>query len=248
LGRFTQWDTYAGDIKNPISLNHYIYCYQDPVGYRDSTGNIPIETVLDIVSIGVSADDFFKAPSLENGLYLAWDIGATVLPYLPGSYTVKGLRLLNHADNASDIAKAFGSVGSIADAAAVFQKNHRSIIGSYSDVKKLVKSLGVKGYEVHHLIEKRFASTLGMKTNDMLSVALDKETHKKITKLMREYIPYNSIFKGMDSLTTSTATEQDIWDALRKVYTHEDVNMPMYLDYLQEELMAAGFNLNWGSW
>ena len=48
LGRFTQQDTYLGDYKIPLSLNYYIYCYNDPIEYRDESGNIPVETVLDL--------------------------------------------------------------------------------------------------------------------------------------------------------------------------------------------------------
>ena len=43
------------------------------------------------------------------------------------------------------------------------------------------------------MIEKRFAQNLGIKNaDDILSVALDKDVHKKITKAFRDEIGYNN--------------------------------------------------------
>nr|WP_278246591.1 RHS repeat-associated core domain-containing protein [Clostridium bornimense] len=46
--RFLQEDTYTGDVKDPLSLNLYTYCHNNPLIYDDPTGHI-IDTILDMV-------------------------------------------------------------------------------------------------------------------------------------------------------------------------------------------------------
>jgi len=92
LGRFINEDSYEGQVNNPLSLNVYAYGYNNPIGYIDSSGNIPVETIADIFSIAWSLNDFVKNPSWSNFGYLAWDVAATIVPYVPGSYTAKGLK------------------------------------------------------------------------------------------------------------------------------------------------------------
>ena len=40
IGRFTQEDTYRGDITNPLSLNLYTYCENNPVNFLDPSGHL----------------------------------------------------------------------------------------------------------------------------------------------------------------------------------------------------------------
>lgn len=107
----------------------------------------------------------------------------------------------------------------------------------YKDIKKLSKNLGIKlseeGLEAHHLIEKRFAKKLGIEdTNEMLSVLLDKDVHRKITLELREMIGYNRDF--MRDIRTGTANAQEIWDAIRTVY--EKNGMVQYLEMIFEQI------------
>ncbi len=70
-------------------INLYGFVGNDALNYFDLMGLIPIETGLDICSIGVSSYDFCSEPSWGNFGFLCWDIGATCLPYVPGSYVGK---------------------------------------------------------------------------------------------------------------------------------------------------------------
>gem|GEM_PF-2555409 len=42
MGRFINEDTYRGQIDNPLSLNLYTYCYNNPIIYTDRSGNTPM--------------------------------------------------------------------------------------------------------------------------------------------------------------------------------------------------------------
>ena len=42
IARFLQEDTYTGDPRDPLSLNLYTYCHNEPLMYTDPTGHFPI--------------------------------------------------------------------------------------------------------------------------------------------------------------------------------------------------------------
>ena len=108
LGRFTQEDTHAGDPKNPLSLNLYTYCYNDPVQYDDPSGNVPVDTILDFISLCDSAVALCTAPSLAGVAMVALDLAALLLPYVSGTYILKGGKFVEageYLDEAVDTVK-----------------------------------------------------------------------------------------------------------------------------------------------
>lgn len=87
IGRFLSED--------PIwSTNLYAYGDNDPINKLDHTGEVA-ETVFDVASIGYSSYEFSNDPSLENGLFLVWDVAAAALPFVPGSYVARGGRAVS---------------------------------------------------------------------------------------------------------------------------------------------------------
>lgn len=54
IGRFTQQDTYAGDPKDPLSLNLYTYGYNNPVRYSDPSGHIALSLILGGALVGAA--------------------------------------------------------------------------------------------------------------------------------------------------------------------------------------------------
>ena len=255
VGRFTAPDTHWNQINMVFgdtggtmpsigaiyqSANLYAYSGNNPILYVDRNGEI-WETVLDAASIIWSGADLIRNPSWTNLGYLLWDIGATVVPFAPGSYVAKGGKLLvNTTSRSNDVVKAFNALDKVDRFEAVRNGN---VIMAYKDLTKVTKGLGL---EVHHLVEKRFDKTLNLKSNDILSIAIDKDAHQKITNMMRDEIPYNSVWKGADDLTTSTATPQQIWDATRRVY--KELGYTEYLNPLKQQFIDAGHKLNWGTW
>ena len=79
-----------------------------------------------------------------------------------------------------------------------------------------------------------------------MSVALDKDVHKQITKALREKIPYDTIFKK----GTSAASAQDVWSAL--VETYSEMNLTQYIPQLKQQLLEKATNVHeisdWLGW
>jgi RHS repeat-associated protein len=103
-GRFVNADAIAGNDGELLSHNLYVYAQNNPVVKFDPSGFI-WETIFDVVNIGISTAEFVKNPSLRNAAFLAWDIGAVVLPGVPGSYVGKGLNVAGKIDDISDTSK-----------------------------------------------------------------------------------------------------------------------------------------------
>jgi RHS repeat-associated protein len=93
-GRFTTIDPAMGSIRitNPQSFNRYTYALNNPLRYVDPDGQVPVETVIDVLSLAHSFYKLYKEPSWENAGYFIWDAAATLLPYVPGSWSAKALR------------------------------------------------------------------------------------------------------------------------------------------------------------
>lgn len=226
------------EIVDPLSLNLYTYCANNPIMYQDPSGHF-WETVLDIGGIIWSAADMWNDPSWSNLGFLLWDVGATVLPFVPGSYTAKGGKLLiKTAGKADDVVDAFKALSKADRLAAAGGGN---LVMGYKNLKKVVKGLGL---EVHHLLEKRFAKTLGLKADDILSIAIDKNTHQSITNAMRKALPYDTLF------TKHNYSEQEVWKATVDVYT--DLGLTEYLPALKNQLIESASNVgkitDWLGW
>ncbi len=53
IGRFTSLDIEEGEISNPLDMNRYVYCRNNPIKYVDPMGMFVISTsVLVGISIG----------------------------------------------------------------------------------------------------------------------------------------------------------------------------------------------------
>ena len=127
IGRFTQADsvrysmrTLPGGAKvaDPLSLNLYTYCANNPVLFFDPSGNA-WDIIFDIFSAVWSLNDFIKDPTWLNFGYLAWDVGGALIPLVPGSYAAKGAKAISKLDDVSDIARLFGKTDDAVDAAKV---------------------------------------------------------------------------------------------------------------------------------
>jgi len=75
---------------------------------------------------------------------------------------------------------------------------------------QLRKQTAGQGLRAHHLIEKRFATLLGVDQKKMLSIALTPKEHQIFTNQWRNLIPYGN--------RTRRATRDEVLDAAREIY------------------------------
>ncbi len=186
-GRFLSEDTYRGTADTPQMLHLYVYCANNPVNCVDPSGNV-WETVLDVASVGWSAAKFLAAPSWKAAGYLIWDISATFIPFVPGSYVKKGLNA------AGKIKKLRVKVPT---KVTELRQGKYLVVGSYSALRKIYRGAKKrKNIELHHIIEKRFSKVLNVSPSDWPCVALDKKLHRVITNRFKKEFRYSK--KGED--------------------------------------------------
>ena len=129
VGRFMGVDPKGFDEKNLHSFNRYAYGNNNPYKYKDPDGRAA-ETVIDIISLGLSIAAFRSDPSLINGLGLAYDTFATAVPFLPA-----GFGIIKNAGRAAD---------ALGDAA----KSGQTVLGKFPDYLKLADEIGAKRFNI----------------------------------------------------------------------------------------------------
>jgi RHS repeat-associated protein len=85
-------------------------------------------------------------------------------------------------------------------------------IRSYNTLKAMIKG---EGLQAHHLIEQRFANTLGVSAGSMESIAVTAEEHQIFTNAWRKAIGYAN---DNVLVTTNNASTEQIYNAARKIY------------------------------
>ena len=186
VGRFLTQDP----VKD--GLNWYAYCNNNPLRFTDPDGRIPLDTIADVgfliwdVGRGIFGD---KSAWVDVGL----DAAGLVTPYVPGqAYKALryGAKALNKADNIVDLVKS-----------------GERVVGTYKNLTKITAGTEL---QAHHLIEQRFKDVLGVKSGDMLAVALTKEQHQVYTNRWREAIGYIKDY--------SNYSKEQITEAAKRVY------------------------------
>lgn len=140
IGSFIQKDTYDGETTSPASLNPYGYCAANPVYYSDPTGHW-FETALDVAGLVADAYDFYKKPSLLNGVFLAWSVASVVVPILPGSYVGRAAKAASKLDDVADAYKAVKRTVDAVDAVVDTTKAIKKTVSTIDKVKDLTKTV-----------------------------------------------------------------------------------------------------------
>jgi len=102
-----------GGIFNIVNMHAYHYAGNNPVKYVDPTGEA-FETIIDIISLGYSAYELIKDPSLANVGFLALDVIGAAVPFVPalGSIARAG-RAASVASNAAQGTRATNSASDV---------------------------------------------------------------------------------------------------------------------------------------
>lgn len=103
LGRFMGVDPIGVDTNNPHSFNRYAYANNNPYRFVDPDGNIPVDYLIDGISLSLSAAIFANDPSVVNGLALFGDTVLAALPYVPA-----GIGIVRSGDKVVDVVKGAG--------------------------------------------------------------------------------------------------------------------------------------------
>jgi RHS repeat-associated protein len=217
-GRFLAMDSFEGTQSDPLSLHKYLYGADNSVNRVDPSGNgdfnlILLQAAISQVS-GLAANLGFRVVPILNKV--------TIILYesISGSTVVGGAGLLAGGKIAVTVV---GGGTKYVDAIAVasaqkialsgFKEAGKYGVWPFKVLQKLVP-VG-SGLEKHHLVEKRFASTLGVKEGDIPSIVLTAEEHALYTARWLEQIGR----RNMDvPVTTANATLENIWAAAQDVY------------------------------
>jgi RHS repeat-associated protein len=204
IGRFTcpdvLWGKYAG-------WSPYHYCGNNPVSAVDGNG-YAIDVIADVAFIIYDVYDIAatalsgKDVSGTQWVALGADVGGALIPCATGAGIA--VRAASHTDDVARGAKALSKFTHAATYGFDSYKNLRKAVGKNS------------GLHVHHLIESRFANTMGEFSANMKSIVLTTEEHAKFTKAWRDAIGYSTDTKA--KFTTYEVSKEQVLDAAKKVY------------------------------
>ena len=130
------------------SSNLYVYCGNNPIMYRDSSGQF-WDIILDIGGIIWSTADLINDPSWANAGFLLLDIGSALVPFVPAAG-----RIAKGASKADDVIKIVGKADDIIDVA----KGGTKIVSEIASSKALRESLEKAGKiagksdAAHHIV------------------------------------------------------------------------------------------------
>jgi len=231
LGRFLQEDPVLGSLSEPLTLNRWVYCANDPVNRMDPSG-MWFGISLEDFALGVSAALGF-VPVVGEIVDVAWlvydvaigdweaaaiDLACLAVPCAGAGAVKLGAKLTKSAlrtgDNARDVARAVDNLGdasrsldNVGDAGKSVGKSDNIIgkTGDYSELTKVRRASGIKDLEVHHLIEDRILKAFpekGLTRAHSPGIIVDKTTHlTKYTNPLRNAIPYGTNYRALGGET-----------------------------------------------
>ena len=162
-GRFVSRDSFAGSNNDPLSLNLYTYCHNNPVSGTDSTGHF-LDTFFDAASLAFDIVSFCIEPTPMGAVDILTDVVGLVTPGVPSAGLKVGVHAAETAydaykavDTAHDLSKAADvaitvskkgdTVLELADAAKDAKKASSIADGAKSSSKVLTSG---KPHQIHH--------------------------------------------------------------------------------------------------
>ena len=125
-GRFISRDSFAGSNNDPLSLNLYTYCHNNPVSGTDSTGHF-LDTFFDAASLAFDIVSFCIEPTPMGAVDILTDVVGLVTPGIPSAGLKVGVhaaetaydayKAVDAAHDASKVAKTVAKVSKESDTA-----------------------------------------------------------------------------------------------------------------------------------
>jgi len=178
------------------STNLYVYSTSNPIKYKDSSGDA-LETALDIVSFTWSLHDMINDPSWVNAGFLLWDAGALLLPLVPGSYVVKGIKAIDIIANATKSGlklthaqKAMITISMGEKLTNPMKDALRAAARSImAPTKEMALKSGMKFDAVHHIIPLEWAHLFpGKNPNELSNLAgVSSKIHNEINAIWKKF-------------------------------------------------------------
>ncbi len=173
-GRFISRDSYAGDNNDPLSLNLYTYCHNNPVSGTDSTGHF-LDTFFDVASLVVDVVTFCIEPTPMGAVDIVSDIAGLLIPGVPSA----GIKVVTGvAETAYDAYKAADAVHDISktvDVTITVAKNGDEVLeiaDTANDVKKVSNIV-----EATSTTKVSKSTISGSSTNTSSSALTNAKTH-----------------------------------------------------------------------
>ena len=123
IARFLTEDTYTGDPNDPLSLNLYSYCYNNPIIYIDPTGHVVTQWDRD----HMSADDIAMLEQITNDWNSANKAGDTDAKDLAHA-TAEALR--DQYRNSNEVGSGCGYTYTVSGSTATMYSGDSSLISS----------------------------------------------------------------------------------------------------------------------
>ncbi len=137
-GRFISRDSYAGDNNDPLSLNLYTYCHNNPVSGTDSTGHF-LDTFFDVASLVVDVVTFCIEPTPMGAVDIVSDIAGLLIPGVPSAGIKAVTGVAETAYDAYKAADAVHDASKAIDVTVTVSKNGEAVAelaDTANDVKK----------------------------------------------------------------------------------------------------------------
>jgi RHS repeat-associated protein len=213
-GRFINTDAVILTDARDLALAAYCYCNNNPIMYHDPSGYI-IETIFDVGGIIWSLYDFIIKPSWANFGSLAWDVGAAFIPFVPGSYTAKGVKLTAKlVGSFNDVTRWTVKGGrisvKIANSISDIARMKGVYLDTYNNLRRIFRAPRI---EVHHLVEVRFSKLFsGITTGSYLSIPLPKWLHRELTNRWYGVIKYGTHYSKLSKSSLIAMVSQVYYD------------------------------------
>ena len=194
----------TGNITDPLSLNYYAYCSNNPIFYQDPSGHW-VETALDVVSLIESTASLAADPSIQNALFFAWDAASVALPFIPGSYLAKGVKWISKTDDVIDIAGDTKKIG-------------KTVLEAVSESKKvgtITGTLGIEQVDSWQAAEKSLRELIGDTSKGNKARTFQTNANKRI------WDAYNPL--------TKTAAESKYGYASLSKFIQSEIDRDIYL-------------------